>query len=189
MHRWLKRDYLTAIVSIIIFYIVPDMNFTGKMIGFLWLGYFYQKYQDRISDKVLCIVSLVVMLASWLFWSPDYTYTELNKYSVHYLHFFMMGASSALFWVTLLRMLLHTVQTSAIHIIASIGTMTLGIYCTQEYFYLKPFFGFIFELFPPNFMPIYILWSVVILAVCCALVKLLQKNRYTALFFLGQKLK
>lgn len=116
-------------------------------------------------------------------WKPDYSYLNGSKSFLEYILFVMMGVSSSIFWVTAFRWWFHDRETRWIRLCSNMGACSLGIYCSQEYFYSPNLWGRI--LTPYGNTAFYIFWSITILIICYSLVLVLQKYTYTSLFFLG----
>lgn len=185
----LKNKILASISTIVLFMLLPDVNFSSQMIVFFWAGYFYDRINDNVVSKNTCNVSIlagagVIMLFLLFFWwQPDYSYLHRSKSLFEYIVFFIMGISSTLFWVQLFKLLFQDRRKKWINSLSNIGVCSLGIYCSQEYFYISHLWGGILERYDNTIF--YVVWAVVVLFVSYGLVLLLQRNKYTSLFFLG----
>lgn len=184
-----KNEFFAAFLTIVLFMLLPDINFSSQMIVFFWIGHFYSKTNNRISYKkdqnmLISLGSGIIMLCIFLFlWHSNYSYLHRTKSFLEYIIFFIMGISSVLFWVQLFKLLFQNKKTKLISALSHIGMCSLGIYCSQEYFYIPHFFGRILDCYGCTMF--FILWSIAILTICYILVLILQKNKYTSLFFLG----
>lgn len=184
----LKNEFLAAIVTISGFLCLPNINFSGQMIVFFWCGFFYNKLRIQKSIDVykLLVLSGSVMLIIMLnAWRPEYSYLNGNKTFYEYIIFILVGISSAIFWIHLFQVLFQK-STQWINALAQIGSCSLGIYCSQEYFYLHHFWGWLLDRFQNNTV-VYIGYSLIITMICYLLVRLLQKYKYTSLFLLGMR--
>lgn len=48
--RYLKKEWLAVSVTMIVVLLLPDVNFSSKMLPFFWAGYFFMKYRSFIEE-------------------------------------------------------------------------------------------------------------------------------------------
>lgn len=186
--KFLRNEYLASASTVVLFLLLPNVNFSSQMIVFFWTGFFYNKisnaWLDAKGTQWLVLGGGIMMSFILLFlWEPDYSYLNGSKSFLEYILFVMMGVSSSIFWVTAFRWWFHDRETRWIRLCSNMGACSLGIYCSQEYFYSPNLWGRI--LTPYGNTAFYIFWSITILIICYSLVLVLQKYTYTSLFFLG----
>lgn len=123
-----------------------------------------------------------MLLIFILLWNSDYSYLNTTKSFCEYSLFVLMGVVSSLFWVTAFRRYFQGREARWIQSAANMGTCSMGIYCSQEYFYSPHLWENVLN---NNHAAVYLLWSVAILIISYNLVLLLKRNRYASLFLLG----
>lgn len=187
--KLLRNEYLASLSTMVLFLLLPNVNFLSQMIVFFWAGFFYNKAGDiLLSDRgiqrlILRGSSVIMILILSLLWKPDCSYLHGAKPFFESLLFIMTGVSSSLFWVTVFKWKFQGRETRWIQLCSNMGACSLGIYCCQEYFYTPHLWSRILN--PYGNTVFYIFWSIIILIICYGLVLVLQKNRYTSLLFLG----
>jgi fucose 4-O-acetylase-like acetyltransferase len=188
--KWVKHEVLAMVLTILLFYILPDFNFSSIMIPFFWMGHFLAKMLHKPANNYLLIAAGLAMLITISFWNPEYAYINRNKMLLPWLMNFITGASASLFWILLFKKILaDKKQSKLINGIAGIGMSSLGIYVMQEYFYYPHFWGWLTALMPANATLFYIVWSLMILIITYVLVNRLSKTKWSALLLLGNSAK
>lgn len=183
-----KRLLLAALLSIALFLLLPNINFSRMMIVFFWFGVFYEDLKNLVNPKRLFIIATIVSMVCYLTFDLKATYLCSSEAIIKYIQFLLMGASASLFWMTLFELSLSkkTIH-KAVFLLQKIGTLSLGIYCIHEFFYFEKLYRPVFDTLNADNIFIQIIYSVVVLIVSFMSVRLISHNKYTALVFLGRK--
>lgn len=198
-----KCALILYLVPIIFFFFTPDIFFLkyvkylyiNLLIGYLWGDKFIETQKKRRRVFIYCILSLLLFTILYhVFDSDCYIYTTginlLNKASI-IMQFrndiirWLAGIVGSIF-VILFVNCIYSMRFNVIWSkIESIGNESLGIYITNIYLsnYILRNISYSFEY---SFMRTCIL-SIVILALCIAIVKLLKHNNVIKFLFLGGK--
>ena len=98
-----------------------------------------------------------------------------------------VGIAGSIFFIALFKTLLERIKGGKLlHLYCETGRNTLGIYCMQIYIlefgldHIPLKFNFYEAVFAQ------LIYAVIILALCDMLVRLINKNKWTALFMLGR---
>lgn len=184
-----NRLTLAALLSIILFLILPNINFSGKMIIFFWMGVYYEKLMKLINQKIALLFFGFASIGYYLFGDIKATYLTSSCSLIQYIQFVFTGAFSSLFWMSLFELWLPS-KTSlrTVEVLQKIGTLSLGIYCIHEFFYFDKLYRPIFEKLNADSAVIQIMYSVVVLILSFAVINLISRSKYLALIFLGRKI-
>ena len=171
-----------------------------RLLPFLWLGYFLHKYNDRLFKRpsVTLVCSLICFAFFLIFWKGDYDaahrivfFKEAVRFDVHNFIITLIrlgvGASGSIFFIALFKILMERVKDGRLwQICCDTGRNTLGIYCVQIYLlefgldHIPVVFNF------PGAVFAQLIYAVIVLVLCDLLVRLIKKNKWTALFMLGR---
>ena len=202
-----RNTLLAALLPAIVMLSVSRVGLV-RIYPFLWFGFCLHHYKCLIDKhaKTLLGVSFIVFVVLLLFWKMEYHYPNYRwitiKHGVTFDWFslyvvvyrLLIGATGSLFFIILFKQisLMSKESNCSFQIVnkiaSSIGKRTLGIYCLQiyllediaDYFPALPFDGI-------ALVVCVLAIAVIELLLCASITALLEKNKYTALFFLGQK--
>lgn len=184
-----KKLPFSALLSIIVFMLLPNVNFSKMMIVFFWLGIFYENFARKINTKTLLLIVSVAMVVCYLLLDVKATYLCSSGSVVKYIQFLLVGTFASFFWITLFELLIPKKSTSkSVILLQEVGILSLGIYCIHEFFYFENLYQPVWERLNTDSMIVQISYSVMVLIISFAFVKLLSRNKYTSLLFLGRKL-
>lgn len=203
-----KKDTTAFIISFLLFLALPDngrLHLDKFMYPFFWMGYFMYKHIETIlRHRIKLLISSLAVFVVLLFFyqKEDYIYiTGMSLYD--YLGGqFVLNSPTERLPIIIYRyligfvgslsifLLLQSIYRPKFHIIEKIGTYTLGIYTIhiliegnvlQRFNLLDTgFFLFNFIITP--------VVSVILIAFCIFIIKLLEKNKISSLLFLGKSL-
>ena len=186
---WTKKLPIAALLSTILFLSLPNINFSRMMVVFFWMGVFFEDIQKTTGKKNLFLVASVAMVVCYLSLDIKATYLCSSSSMVLYIQFLLIGTSASFFWITLFeRLIPQQYASKPILLLQEVGTLSLGIYCIHEFFYFEKLYRPIWERLDTDSMSIQITYSVVVLILSFALIKLISRNQYASLVFLGRKL-
>ena len=186
---WTKRLPIAALLSIILFLILPNINFSRMMIVFFWMGVFFEDIQRTIGKKILFFISSVAMVVCYLLLDLKATYLCTSNSMILFIQFLLIGTSASFFWITLFERLFPLQYTSkSVLLLQEVGTLSLGIYCIHEFFYFEKLYRPIIDTLDKDNAIFQILYSVVILVLSFSIIKLMSRCKYLALIFLGRKI-
>lgn len=187
--KLIKRLSLAALLSIVLFLVLPNINFSSMMIVFFWMGVYYEKIVRLINLKIVLLFSAFASVGSYLLLDTKSTYLTSSGSFFQYIQFFLIGAAASLFWMSLFELLVPKKTASrTILVLQTTGKLSLGIYCIHEFFYFERLYSPVFEKLNADNAFIQILYSAIVLLLSFTIVKLMSGNRYLALFFLGRKI-
>lgn len=201
-----RRDVAAFLISLLLFLLLPDngrLHLDKFMYPFFWMGYFLHKHIEfilRYRTRLL-LFSFVAFALLLLVWEREhYIYiTGMSLYELTNGHLtfhdlpdrlsiisyrYLIGATGSLFIFLLLQRLYHP----RYRLIEKAGTYTLGIYTTHiliegnilSHIDLSHIgFGIYNFIITP-------IVSVVLIALCIGILRILEKTRYTRLLFLGK---
>jgi len=203
--KLIKNELLACLLSCIVLCLIPFGNFaaTNFLLPFFWIGFFFQKHRLNIENNMSLLwgVSLFSFVGSLTFWSGNYT---IYKYPIELLlfkplHFapdsflvmlyrLFIGLAGSFFFIFSIKFLQERYgNTDFADKLCTIGKQTLGVYLIQTivfevFFYALSlcFSSFVVNVFSP-------ILTVVILAFCLFIIKVIERNKYTRLFLLGIK--
>lgn len=182
----IKKLPIAALLSIILFLTLPNINFSKMMIVFFWMGVFYEDISKMINKKKLFIIASSVMVVCYLLLDVKATYLCSSGF-IEYIQFLQIGTFASFFWMALFELLIPRQSTQkVIFLLQEVGTLSLGIYCIHEFFYFEKLYRPIWERLNTDSMFVQITCSVLVLIISFALIKLISRNKYTSLFFLGR---
>lgn len=186
---WTKKLPIAALVSVIIFLILPNINFSRMMIVFFWMGVFFEDIQRTTGKKNLFFIASVAMVVCYLSLDIKATYLCSSSSMALYIQFLLTGTSASLFWITLFeRLIPRRYASKPILLLQEVGTLSLGIYCIHEFFYFEKLYRPIWERLNTDSMFVQITYSIVVFILSFAFIKLIGRNKYASLVFLGRKL-
>lgn len=189
LEKWTKRLPIAALLSIILFLIPPNINFSRMMIVFFWMGVFFEDIQRTIGKKCLLFISSVAMVVCYLLLDLKATYLCTSNSMILFIQFLLIGTSASFFWITLFELLFPLQYTSkSVLLLQEVGTLSLGIYCIHEFFYFEKLYRSIIDTLDKDNAIFQILYSVVILILSFSIIKLMSRCKYLALIFLGRKI-
>lgn len=184
-----KKLPFAALLSIIAFLLLPNVNFSRMMIVFFWMGVFYEDISNIVNKQKLFMIVSIAMAICYLLLNIKATYLCSAGSVVKYIQFLLVGIFASFFWITLFELLIPKKSTSkSILQLQEIGTLSLGIYCIHEFFYFEKLYRPVWERLNADSMIVQITYSVIVLIISFAFVKLISRNKYTSLLFLGRKL-
>lgn len=186
---WTKKLPIAALLSVILFLILPNINFSRMMIVFFWMGVFFEDIQRTIGKKNLFFIASAAMVICYLLLDIKATYLCSSSSMVLYIQFLLIGTSASFLWITLFERLIPRQSASKpILLLQEIGTLSLGIYCIHEFFYFEKLYRPIFEKLNADNAFVQIAYSLIVLVISYFLIKLINRNRYTSFVFLGKNL-
>lgn len=184
-----KRLSLAALLSIILFLILPNINFSKMMIMFFWMGVCYEKIMQWVNQKIVLLFFAFASIGCYLLGDIKSTYLTSSVFFIQYIQFIFIGASASLFWMSLFELLLPQKTISrTVLLLQKTGTLSLGIYCIHEFFYFEKLYRPVFDALDADNAVIQIIYSVVVLIISFAVIKLMSRSKYLALIFLGRKI-
>ncbi len=184
-----KKLPVAALLSIILFLILPNVNFSKMMIVFFWMGVFFEDLSRMVNKKRLFIIATTAMVVCYLLLDIKATYLCSSGSVAKYIQFLLIGTFASFFWITLFELLVPQKTTpKAILLLQKVGTLSLGIYCIHEFFYFEKLYRPIWDKLNADCMSVQITYSVVVLIISFTLMKLISRNKYASLVFLGRKL-
>lgn len=101
-----KKLPFSALLSIIVFMLLPNVNFSKMMIVFFWLGIFYENFARKINTKTLLLIVSVAMVVCYLLLDVKATYLCSSGSVVKYIQFLLVGTFASFFWITLFELLI-----------------------------------------------------------------------------------
>lgn len=201
-----KKDWAAFIVSLLLFLALPDngrLHLDKFMYPFFWMGYFMHKHIDTIMQhrtKLLLSSLIVFVVLLFFFQKEDYIYvTGMSLYDFKGGQFVFYPPLERIAILTYryligfvgslsVFLLLQRIYSPKFHIIEKVGTYTLGIYTIhiliegnilQRFNLLDAgFFFFNFIITPAV--------SILLIALCIGIIKLLEKMKFSSLLFLGK---
>ncbi len=197
-----RNDALAALLPTILLILLTRTTIF-RLLPFLWLGYFLHKYNDRLFKRpsVTLINSLICFVFFLIFWKGDYDaahriifFKEAVSFDVHNFIITLIrlgvGASGSIFFIALFKILMERVKDGKLwQVCCETGRNTLGIYCVQIYLlefgldHIPVVFNF------PGAVFAQLIYAVIVLVLCDLLVRLIKKNKWTALFMLGHQIR
>lgn len=202
----LPSDWVACIVSVALVSLVPKMNVcnVSTMLPFFWTGHFLRKYTMNLSTSRVGTIALLcgsVFLAMQVGWSADKTMYQTpillidrtgggidwtNATAVAYR--FLIGATGSIAVLALLRWVAE--RCPDVHRLArcnAVGRETLGIYLLQTWT-LETVFTYVAPGWTGTMYYVAVpVLTVAELALCMTLIRLLERNRWSALFLLGKR--
>lgn len=186
---WTKKLPIAAFISVILFLILPNINFSRMMIVFFWMGVFFEDIQRTTGKKNLLFIASVAMVVCYLSLDIKATYLCSSSSMALYIQFLLIGTSASFFWITLFeRLIPQQYASKPILLLQEVGTLSLGIYCIHEFFYFEKLYRPIWEKLNTDSMFVQITYSIVAFILSFAFIKLIGRNKYASLVFLGRKL-
>lgn len=204
--RVFRNNVTACVLSILLFLLLPDngrIHLDKFMYPFFWMGYFLHKHIDwilRHRTKIL-LTSFILFVALLLNWEKEHyiyiTSMSLYEWNDGHLYFhdfaerlsvvlyrYLIGLAGSL----LIFLLLQRVYRPQYTMITQVGTYTLGIYTIHiliegnilRHLSLADtgFFWFNFVITP--------VISLLLIGLCIGMIRLLEKNKYSSLLFLGK---
>ncbi|MCM1138938.1 MAG: hypothetical protein NC453_10255 [Muribaculum sp.] len=186
MVKLVKNEYLAALVSVTVFLLLPNVNFTRMMIPFFWLGYFYEKIEIRLNHKYTLAISGGIMILCYCFCDMSMNYLSNPNGLANYSEFIIIGLSASIFWISLFRMMFQSSNSKSVNTLQNIGGISLGIYCSHELLYFENGWNKVYRLLPENNWLCFLICSLLILTVTIGIVKALDKHKSLRVLFLGK---
>lgn len=181
-----RNNYLATGISIIVFMIIPNINFMRMMIPFFWLGYYYEKIGLRLPTIPSLIISGGMMILCYLLFDTSCNYLSAHQSVKEYMQYLIIGLTSSIFWISLFKLVIPSEANQYLILFQDIGKQSLGIYCCHSFFNNSAFWNPIYSTLHPNTYT-FIIAAATILIISYILTKLLAKNRLTSLLFLGNR--
>lgn len=201
-----KKDWVAFIVSLVLFLALPDngrIHFDKFMYPFFWMGYFVHKHIDSIMrhrNQLLVSSALAFVVLLFFYCKEAYIYiTGMSLYDYRGGQWVFYPISERLLVISY-RYLIGFIGSLAVFLflqriyrpgyraIEKVGTYTLGIYTIhiliegnilQRFNLLNTgFFMFNFIITP--------VISVLLIVLCIGIIKVLEKNNFSSLLFLGK---
>lgn len=194
-----RNDILAASLPTILLIILTRTTIF-RLLPFLWLGYFLHKYNDRLFRRPLVplIGSLIFFIFFLIFWKGDYDAAYRIIFFKDAVRFDMqnfiitlirlgVGAAGSIFFIALFKILLERIKGGKLlQLCSETGRNTLGIYCIQIYLLEFGLEHIAFRFNFPGAVVAQLVYAIIVLILCDALVRLVNKNKWTALFMLGR---
>lgn len=203
----LPSDWAACIASVVLVSLIPKMNVcnVSTMLPFFWTGHFLRKYTMNATPSAVGKIAGVcgaVFLAMQAGWNADMTMYRTPILLINraegcidwanaavVVYRFLIGASGSIAVLTLLRLAAERWPRSRwTSKCDAIGRETLGIYLLQvwtletAFTYLAPdWTGTVYRVAVP-------VVCVLELALCLSVIRLLERNRWSALLLLGKKI-
>ena len=198
--RIFKNTLVTALLPMVLLFSLTRSGIF-RLYPYLWAGYCFAAYNESLmlKGKRNMLISMAVFVVSLCFWKGDYDASFRFVYFSPTLRFdmehtfyvfvrLMVGLSGSLTFLFLFRYLSVAMPLNKFTAYASeVGRHTLGIYCVQVYLlefglgHLKPQFEQV------DNVVFHVLFAVILLVVFNFIVACLERNRWTALLFLGRE--
>lgn len=184
-----KRLLLAALISITLFVMLPNVNFSSMMIVFFWIGVYYEHIARMVKQKQMLLITALASIGCYLLLDIKATYLASSGSFIQYIQFLLIGTSASLFWMSLFeRLMPPTTASYTIRLLQKIGTLSLGIYCIHEFFYFEKLYRPVFDALDADSAFVQMTYSAIVLVVSFTIVKWMSGHKYLALFFLGRKL-
>ena len=197
-----RMDAWAALLPVMLLLTLTRSNIF-RLLPFLWLGYFLYKYRAGLLEKHLRATlagSLATFAFFLCFWKGDYDAPIRFLYLKPPVHidaenFFAtfvrqgVGISGSVFFIALFKVISRKINVASSRLATyccTAGQNTLGIYCLQIYILEFGLDHLNFRFAYAGDVLVRCLMAIVILLVCDALVRLLARNKWTSLFFLGR---
>lgn len=184
--KLIKNEYLAAVVSVAVFLLLPNVNFTRMMIPFFWLGFFYEKIEMRLNNHYTLAITGLAMILCYAFLDLSKSYLSNPHGFVDYSQFLLIGLSASMFWITLFRLSFNSSNTKAIKTLQNIGGLSLGIYCSHELLYFERGWRSFYNALGQDNIIAYILCATLILVIAYILIKFTDKSLITRCLLLGK---
>lgn len=185
-----RNEFIGCGLSWILFTVLPNFSFSVIFIPFFIVGHLTKPLIEKSDSWIIIIGLAIVDVILYCFWSPAYNYTALNMSLVPYIIRTGIGCITSMLIILLLKKVFNAYTTNGsrfVSFIAYIGTITLGIYCCHELFYSSVLWGWLQDVIPFNYF-VFIIWAVIALLASTLLIRVILKNKWTALLFMGKKL-
>jgi fucose 4-O-acetylase-like acetyltransferase len=182
-----RNDNIGCIASFVLFTFAPSVFNTALFIPYFVAGYFYGKYIEKINHWGWSLLLVIIAVALYWAWMPVYNYNigesmDFKPYIIRT----SIGIVDSILILTALRILC---KSGGVFIpLSAIGKYTLGMYCCNCMFYEGWGKIFLDSINVPNSVKC-ILVSVITFILSFLLCKLFDRNKYTSLLFLGNKLR
>lgn len=200
-----RSEWIACVVTILVFQFFPSPFMERFMLPFFWIGIFLKKYYSHINKHrfIIILTTFTLFLGMLYYWDGSYTIgrSPMNKildfkswsFSILNLDIaifrFFIGTTGSLFFIVLFHYLYS--ENIYIYKICEFGKNTLGIYILQFYILEKGISCLTLPALNPflfNFIVSPII-SIIIILICSFCINIIAKNRYTNLFFLGNKMQ
>lgn len=113
--------------------------------------------------------------------------SDLTCRTHHNTHPFGSRAAGSIFFIALFKILLERIKGGKLlQLCCETGRNTLGIYCIQIYLLEFGLEHIAFRFNFPGAVVAQLVYAIIVLILCDALVRLVNKNKWTALFMLGR---
>lgn len=179
------NDIIGIIASFLLFTFAPSFSNTALFIPYFFAGYIYGKYIDRIKHWEWQLMLIIVAIILYMFWRPEYNYNISESMQfIPYIIRTSIGIIDSILIITVLRLISKRINLGRL---SNIGKYTLGMYCCNCFFY-EGLIGFFWSKIniPQSLLCIFI--TVTTFFLSFLLCKLLDKNKFTSLLFLGNRL-
>lgn len=172
-----------------------------RLLPFLWAGYFLNKYKDKIfkHQQIILWGSFFLFLFFLYFWKGDYDASYRFIYlkdpiRIDIQNFLItiirlgVGFSGSIFFITLFKYFTENIRPGKLlSTCCETGRNTLGIYCLQIYILEFGLDHLPIKLSFPGAIILQLIAALIILIICDCLVRIIKKNKWTALFLLGMQ--
>ena len=200
--KFFKKNWMACLLSIVFVLIGPFCAAQRVFLPMFWAGLYLKDNYQVISNhsKHVLIISGIIFSVCLMFWDGNYTMYVTNfaiLFDIRSLSFnltnidislfrLLIGCCGSLFWFMLFKMTYRDNKFFAW--LGKIGASSLPIYLSQVLILetltakMIDFSGmdtWIYNLITP-------LVSSIVLAICIALITIIQKNKYTELLLFGE---
>lgn len=185
VYRFSKNELFTALITIVVYWILPDISGSSIMIVFFWIGHFFGKYNGMLFNAGLLKVALfaiVFYLFVMYFWKPEYAYDNIVLNPKYILFRTIAGVSASIFFICASKMVCDYFNgTTTLRKLIEIGTNTLGIYVCHGFFYYEVIWGKIII----NNILFYVIWAAFIVIIVNSIIKLIKYSQLLSFVLLG----
>lgn len=183
-----QRKWIGLLASLALFILLPGFSFSNIFIPFFLTGYLSRDFIESAKGwwpiGVLAIIDVVL----YSLWQPSYNYS-VDMSIVSYVVRTAIGIVTSLLIILVIKKICSLIgDCKQIRNIAYIGTITLGIYVSHEFFYSDVIWGWMFNYLPSDNGAVYAGWAIVVTICSSLLVKAVSGNSYLSFVFLGKKL-
>lgn len=195
-----RRTLIAALLPSTVLMLVSRVGL-AKLLPYLWLGYALHRYHHHLERhaRTIAIVCGVVLAIALPHWQLEYDFPYYKAISLsHGFHLSLphlgiilfrtlVGTAGCLLCFALFSLLSHTGTSTVARFFHRAGTRTLGMYCLQIYL-LEDLLHYL-HFMPQNRMVLLVAVPVIAVAewlLCDGIALLMERNRVTALLFLGQ---
>lgn len=198
--RLLRKEWLAALLPPLLLFCLTR-NTMFRLLPYLWTGYFIYQYRNAIERHIKTVLAFnIVLFTVFLyFWKGDYdaayrfiffkptVYFDLSNFWAAFVRL-GVGMTGSLTFIYLFKWIYQQLPSNVFtEKCAKTGQQTFGIYCLQIYILEE----MLTHLIPCTFRfygDVVARCSIafIVLTICSLCVTLLDKNRFTALFFLGK---